>query len=63
MCNCNCEFCADNEECEISYFCSKLNKFCIARKECIKNDKIPKMLGCFKQLKQQELFDLTNHNQ
>ena len=64
MCNCSFDMCADSNECYITYWCSKLNKHCITRKYCIENPKVPKMLGCYNKLKQQNLFEnQENHNQ
>lgn len=46
------------------YYCSKLNKICIAKLICAENPDIPKLEECYKNLKQQSLFDYPdNHNQ
>ena len=64
MCNCLCEFCADFESCQLSMWCNKAKKYCIAKEICNLNPDITKLEGCFELLKQQSLFeDQENHNQ
>ena len=55
MCSCNCELCADQTECEITYWCEKLNKYCVAKPVCTFD--MMKIQGCYKQLKQKDLFE------